>query len=176
MEIRQRIQSCLGEMESRRQTVIAYRDRVQGLINALKADDATPGKLGELFNVLQVVLDNYDEISRSCANMIAGLTDIGDHIDRIEDGRHRILNGVEAILKNLAQLDRIAEEGMPLAVGGGAATGASDAEGEKKPKRVLLIRIRPEQKSPSARPAASPGDLLDMDDPIDPATGKPIVH
>ncbi|MBI3449447.1 MAG: hypothetical protein HY049_11085 [Acidobacteria bacterium] len=175
MEIRQRIQSCLGELESRRQTVVAYRDRVQGLISALKANDATPGKLGELFDVLQIVLDNYDEISRSCASMIEGLTDIGEHIDRIEDGRHRILNGVEAILKNLSQLDKIAEEGMPLAVGGGDATGAAAAD-EKKPKRVLLIRIRPEQKSPSARPAASPGDLLDLDDPVDPATGKPIVH
>jgi len=107
--------------------------------------------------------------------MIAGSPTSAINIERIEDGRHRILNGVEAILKNLAQLDRIAEEGMPLAVGGGAATGASDAEGEKKPKRVLLIRIRPSRRA-LRRARRVPGRPPGHDDPIDPATGKPIVH
>ena len=171
MEIRERIESCLGELEARQRTVVAYRDRVKGLVDALRADGGTPGKLGELFGVLETVLDNYDKISRSCTRMIQGLTEIGQHLDKIEDGRHKILNGVEAILKNLAQLDKIAEQGMPLAVGNAASAD------DRTPKRVLLIRIRPEENTPSARSASSGGDLLDLEEgPADPRTGKPVVH
>jgi hypothetical protein len=171
MEIRERIESCLGELEARQRTVVAYREKVKGLVDALRADGGTPGKLGELFGVLDTVLDNYDEISRSCTRMIQGLTEIGQHLDKIEDGRHKILNGVEAILKNLAQLDRIAEQGMPLAVGNGSPGD------DQTPKRVLLIRIRPGEKAPSARNVSAGGDLLDLDEgPHDPRTGKPIVH
>jgi len=171
MEIRERIDACLGELEARRRTVVEYRERVKGLVDALKADGGTPGKLGELFSVLDVVLNNYDEIGQSCSRMIQGLTDIGQHLDRIEDGRNKILNGVESILKNLSQLDRIAEQGMPLAVGN-----PLNADPDK-PKRVLLIRIRPEENAPSGRDAAKRENLFELgEDPLDPATGKPIVH
>ncbi len=139
MEIKQRIDSCLGDLERKQQSVDAFKTRLRQLIDTLKAEGMTPGSLADLLGALESVLQDYSEISSNCRNMIEGLREIGRHIDRVEGGRRKILDGVEAILQNLSHLDRLAQNG--LKVGAGSANG-------KKPKRILLVRISPEEKVP----------------------------
>lgn len=139
MEIKKRIDSCLGDLERKQQSVDAFQSRLRQLIDTLKAEGMTPGSLADLLGALESVLQQYAEISANCRNMIDGLREIGQHIDKVEGGRQKILDGVEAILENLSHLDRLAKNG--LKVGAGSASG-------KKPKRILLVRISPQEKVP----------------------------
>src|SRR5262245_63312617 len=108
MEIRERIEVCLSALNARQQAVNVLQEKVRRLIDALRSDGETPGSLGEIIKVLEAVLASYSEISTSCHMMIMGLREIGDHIDKIDAGRKKIVTGVEAILNNLTQLDEIA--------------------------------------------------------------------
>ncbi|HET9480975.1 MAG TPA: hypothetical protein VFP98_04395 [Candidatus Polarisedimenticolia bacterium] len=134
MEIKQRIDTCLTSIEQKRQAVDTFQVKLKHLIDTLKSEGMTPGTLSGLLEVLESVLADYADISSNCQEMVVGLREIGDHLTRIEDGRRKILTGVEAILQNLSHLDRLAQDGMQV----GATTGG------KKPKRILLVRISPE--------------------------------
>jgi len=160
MEIRDRIESCLSALDARWQEISAFEVKVGAVIKALRAGGETPGALGEVLAVLEGVLANYREISLSCRQMIEGLREIGDHLDRIEDGRKKIVTGVETILANLERLDEIAKQGLQLGVGGAPETGSG------RPRRVLLIRIRPDtgQAAEPAVPDRPEPDLLDEED------------
>jgi len=139
MEIKKRIDSCLWDLEKKQQSVDAFKSRLRQLIDTLKAEGMTPGSLADLLGALESVLQDYSEISSNCSSMIEGLREIGRHIDKVEGGRQKILDGVEAILQNLSHLDRLAKNGLKV--------GAGSAEG-KKPKRILLVRISPGEKTP----------------------------
>jgi len=132
MEIKQRIDSCLSSLEQKRESVDTFQVKVRRLIETLKAEGMPPGTVSELLSMLESVLKDYAEISANCHEMVMGLREIGEHLTRIEDGRQKILTGVEAILQNLSHLDKLAQNGMQV----GASTG-------KTPKRILLVRIAP---------------------------------
>ena len=140
MELKQRIDSCLSDLERKRESVVSFQTRVRHLIETLKSEGMTPGSFADLLSMLESVLKDYSEISANCQQMIVGLREIGDHMSRIEDGRMKIITGVEAILQNLSHLDRLAQNGMQV----GTATG-------KSPKRILLVRISPEAKAPNMK-------------------------
>ncbi|HEY3176857.1 MAG TPA: hypothetical protein VGK94_13965 [Candidatus Polarisedimenticolia bacterium] len=140
MELKQRIDSCLSDLERKRESVVSFQTRVSHFIETLKSEGMTPGTLSNLLAMLESVLKDYSDISASCQQMILGLREIGDQMTRIEDGRQKILTGVEAILQNLSHLDRLAQNGMQV----GATTG-------KSPKRILLVRISPETKPPNVK-------------------------
>ena len=133
MEIKQRIDSCLSALEQKQQSVETFQAKVKVLIDSLKSEGMTPGTVSALLAMLESVLKDYSEISHNCRQMIIGLREIGDHLTRVEDGRQKILTGVEAILQNLSHLDRLAQNGMQV----GATTPG------KSPKRILLVRISP---------------------------------
>lgn len=171
MEIKERIHSCLTDLEQKRQSVDTFQAKVRRLIDTLKTEGMTPGTVSELLQMLESVLKDYSEISASCQEMVVGLREIGDHITRIEDGRQKILTGVESILQNLTHLDRLAQNGMQV----GAGTG-------KTPKRILLVRISPgdtpattdlKNVKDSVRPAV-PDDEDDADD--EGPAGDTVVH
>lgn len=144
MNLSERIESCITELDARRQQMAAFEAKVRGLMEALSVQGGTPGALGEALSVLEQLLKKYGDIDASCRQMIEGLQEIGSHLDRIEDGRQKIVDGVERILSQLSQLDKLASKGIVL---GSTDTPAdAQADGEKKPKRVLLIRMRPEEK------------------------------
>ena len=157
MEIKQRIDTCLTALERKQQSVDTFQARVKMLIDSLRTEGMTPGTLAGLLATLESVLQDYSEISRSCHDMVVGLREIGDHLNRVEEGRQKILTGVEAILQNLSHLDRLAQNGMQV----GASTG-------KSPKRILLVRI-----SPDSTPARRADDEEDEDG--GPA-GDTVVH
>lgn len=158
MQIKERIDTCLSALEQKRQAVSAFQAKLQSLIESLKTKGMTPGTLAELLATLDSVVKDYAEIGASCQQMVEGLKDIGDHMTHIEEGRRKILDGVEAILSNLSHLDRLAKNGMQV----GTTTGSG-----KSPKRILLVRITPQ--SP-AGPAS-----LDEDEEDDP-TGDTVLH
>lgn len=150
MEMKQRIDTCLTDLERKRDSVATFQVRVKHFIDTLKSEGMTPGSLADLLSMLESVLKDYEEISASCQQMIVGLREIGDHLTRIEDGRQKILTGVESILQNLSHLDRLAQNGMQV----GTTTG-------KSPKRILLVRISPEAKPPAT---AATKDETDEED------------
>jgi DNA repair ATPase RecN len=165
MEIRERIAQCLTTLDARRQMIRAFETRVKGVIDALKKHDDSPASVGEMLGVLEEVLRSYREISQSCTQMIDGLTEVGLHVEKIEEGRTKIVGGVEAILQKLSQLEALAAQGIQVGVNGPEARPADH------PRRVLLIRIRPESGSDrkagsgEASTAAEPDlDSLDVDD------------
>jgi hypothetical protein len=158
MQIKERIDTCLTALEQKRQAVSAFQAKLQSLIESLKTKGMTPGTLAELLATLESVVKDYAEIGASCQQMVEGLKDIGDHMTHIEDGRQKILDGVEAILKNLSHLDRLAKNGMQV----GTTTGSG-----KSPKRILLVRITPQA------PAGSPG--LEAEDDEDDPSGT-VLH
>lgn len=138
MEIRDRIEQCLSTLDSRRQMIVAFEDRLRAVVEALKQQKAVDAGLGNMLLALEEVLGAYNEISLSCAEMIDGLKDVGLHVEKIEDGRSKIVSGVEAILSRLQQLEALASQGFQVGINPPGTDPAA------KPKRVLLIRIRPE--------------------------------
>lgn len=140
MQIKERIDNCLSALEQRRDSVDRFQTKVRHLLDSLRAGGMPPGGLDEILQTLSAVLTDYAEISASCQDMIQGLRDIGDHLSRIEEGRQKILNGVETILKNLSHLDKLSTNGMQ--VGAGTITG-------KAPKKILLVRIAPDAPPPA---------------------------
>jgi|SRR5678816_4278820 hypothetical protein len=165
MEIKQRIETCLYALEQKQQSVDSFQAKVKILIDSLKAEGMTPGTVAGLLAMLESVLKDYTEINQNCQQMIQGLREIGDHLHRIEDGRQKILTGVEAILQNLSHLDRLAQNGMQV----GTTTGSG-----KSPKRILLVRISPDA-PPSAR--KNEEDHEDEADEADEApAGDTVVH
>ena len=156
MELKQRIDSCLSDLERKKESVVSFQTRVRHFIETLRSEGMTPGTLADLLSMLESVLKDYAEISANCQEMIVGLREIGDHMTRIEDGRQKILTGVEAILQNLSHLDRLAQNGMQV----GTATG-------KSPKRILLVRISPEAKPPN---------LKEENDEDESPAGGTVVH
>ncbi len=157
MQIKERIDSCLAALEQKRQSVSAFQAKLQSLIESLKTKGMTPGTFAELLATLESVVKDYAEIGASCQDMVEGLKDIGDHMTHIEEGRQKILDGVEAILRNLSHLDRLAKNGMQV----GTTTGRS-------PKRILLVRITPQ--SPAGPPS------LDAEDDEDDPSGDTVLH
>lgn len=177
MEINARIDSCLSDVERKQRSVESFQIRVRSLIDGLRTEGMTPGTVSALLQVLESVLADYAEIGASCHTLIESLRAIGEHLTQIESGRGRIINGVETILENLAHLDQLSQNG--LQVGTTTGTGASNSTA---PKRILLVRISPENETKNAatpdeedmEPAhAGPGDDSD-----DGTTGResPVVH
>jgi len=160
MHIKERIDSCLTALEEKRMSVSQFQVKLQHLITNLKSGGMTQGTVSDLLETLESVVRNYSEIGASCRLMIDGLRDIGDHLTHIEDGRQKILDGVEAILGNLTHLDRLAKTGLQV----GATTGKSGS-----PKRILLVRI-----TPDASTKQKPRDLTEEDD--DDSAGDSVVH
>jgi len=157
MQIKERIDTCLTALEQKRQAVSAFQVKLQSLIESLKTKGMTPGTLAELLATLEAVVKDYAEIGASCQQMVEGLKDIGDHMTHIEEGRQKILDGVEAILRNLSHLDKLAKNGMQV----GTTTG-------KSPKRILLVRITPQT------PSGAPG--VDADEDEDDPSGDTVLH
>lgn len=155
MQTKERIASCLTDLEAKAASVDRFQARLRHLIESLKAQGMTSGGLEKVLHTLESVLQDYNEISASCRRMVEGLREVGDHVDKIEDGRQKILTGVEAILQNLSHLDRLAKNGMQL---GTAKPGS-------KPKKILLVRLSPGDESP----------LKSDDEDEDPA-GDTVVH
>ncbi len=174
MDLSERIESCIAELDARRRQMTAFESKVKHLLDALNVQGGAPGALGEALTMLEGVLRKYGEIDQSCRRMIEGLQEIGQHLGRIEQGRRKIVEGVERILANLGQLDRMAREGLVLGAGQGGSEDAARA------KRVLLIRLRPgTEAGPKVRPARAPDDATEPDeeedqDLIEP--GGPTVH
>ncbi len=156
MEINKRIDSCLTDLERKKQSVDAFQSKLRGLISSLKTEGMTPGALEGLLKALESILNDYAEISSSCKTMVEGLRDVGEHLTRVEGGRRKILAGVEAILQNLSHLDRLAQQGWKV------GTGA-----DKKPKRILLVRIQPGERTPT---------IIQEDDDEDGSPGNTVVH
>jgi len=156
VQIKERIDSCLTALEQKRQAVSSFQAKLQSLIEGLKTRGMTPGTLAELLATLESVVKDYAEIGASCQEMVEGLKDIGDHMTHIEEGRQKILDGVEAILSNLSHLDKLAKDGMQV----GATTG-------KSPKRILLVRITPQAPT-------GPASLESEDDEDD--SGDTVLH
>jgi uncharacterized protein YoxC len=140
MQIKERIDNCLSALEQRRESVDRFQTKVRHLLDSLKAGGMPPGGLDEILKTLNSVLTDYAEISASCKDMVEGLREIGDHLSRIEEGRQKVLNGVETILKNLSHLDKLSTNGMQ--VGTGTTSG-------KSPKKILLVRIAPDAPPPA---------------------------
>jgi hypothetical protein len=174
MEISERIESCINELDARRQQMAAFESRVRALINALSVQGAATGPLGEALAVLEGALGKYVEIDVSCRQMIEGLREIGRHLDRIEDGRKKIVEGVERILGHLSQLDELANKGIVL------GTTQGGEEEPDRPKRVLLIRVRPESsEAGKARWDTSSSEAQDVAEEEDldlPEAGDSRVH
>lgn len=139
MEITERIEACITELDERRAKMASFEARVRAVIATLRNPGDAAGAIGEALAVLEGVLEKYGEIDLNCRRMIEGLREIGEHLDRIEDGRQKIVEGVERILSHLAQLDEMANKGVVL---GSPAEKGPDG----KAKRVLVIRIRPDEK------------------------------
>jgi hypothetical protein len=149
MELRDRIESCLASLAARREAIEQYEARVRSLMAALK-ERAPADAVERMLSVLQEVLHCYREISRSCIEMIDGLAQIGRHVDRIEEGRVKIVTGVEAILAKLSQLESLAGQGVEVGVK------APEAGGTARPRRILVIRIRPDENGEEAEASGPP--------------------
>jgi len=155
MEIKERIDNCLAALEQKQHSVAVFEAKLRSLIESLKANGMKSGKLSELLQTLESVLRDYSEIGMNCRNIVEGLRGIGSHVDHIENGRKKILDGVDSILENLSHLDHLAKSGMQV----GATTG-------KSPKRILLVRVQPGE---------SASRLKEDDENEDPA-GDTVVH
>ena len=165
MEIKQRIDTCLSALEQKQQSVDSFQAKVRVLIDSLRSEGMTPGTVAGLLALLESVLKDYTEINQNCQQMIQGLREIGDHLHRIEDGRQKILTGVEAILQNLSHLDRLAQNGMQV----GTTTGSG-----KSPKRILLVRISPDAPPATRKNEEDPSDEADEADEA--PAGDTVVH
>ena len=97
MEIKERIDSCLAALQEKQHSVTTFQAKLNNLIDSLKVGGMKSGKLSELLQTLETVLKDYSEIGVSCREMIDGLRDIGSHVDHIESGRRKILDGVDAM-------------------------------------------------------------------------------
>ncbi len=141
MEIRERIESCLNDLDARRRRMAEFESRVRTLMETLKKDAGSPSTVREILEVLASALENYNEIDGSCRSMISALSEIGRNQEQIEDGRRKIIGGVEKILGHLTQMETLARQSMvePEA----PEAGAAPAEGPR-PKKILLIRLRPQ--------------------------------
>lgn len=170
MEIRERIANCLSTLGERRQLILAFEEKVKAVIAALKAKGGAPVAIGEMVGVLEEVLRSYGEISLSCSQMIEGLTEVGQHVDRIEEGRRKIITGVEAILGKLSQLESLAAQGFQVGVS------APAAEAEQRPRRILLIRIRPDQEKLDEVPAQQELAEEEGDDQGLPSSARETIH
>ena len=116
-----------------------FETRVRTLLETIDESGATPGTMGEALDLLSSVLENYKEIDTSCRQMISGLREVDGHMDKIEDGRLKIMDGVEKILGHLNQLDTLARQTLD---GSGVSVPAEVKDA--KSKRILLIRVRPQ--------------------------------
>jgi len=154
MEIAERIEACINELDERRTKMASFEARVRSLITTLRVPGEHPDALEETLGVLEGVLQKYGEIDLNCRCMIEGLREIGEHLDRIEDGRQKIVEGVERILSHLSQLDEMAKSGLVLGAPEEVRPGA-------KPKRVLVIRIRPDAAATGAAERTSAGMGVD---------------
>jgi len=180
MEINERIDSCLSDIERKQKSVERFQLRVRSLIDGLKTEGMTPGTVSSLLQVLESVLTDYAEIGASCHTLIESLRAIGDHLKQVESGRGRIISGVETILGNLSHLDQLSQNGMQVGTATGA--GAQNASNSTAPKRILLVRISPETEAQHDATAeeegldavhAAPGD--DSDESA-PSAESPVVH
>lgn len=153
MEIRERIESCLNDLDRRRRHMAEFEERIRALMETLRNEGSTGSSLPEVLQVLGDVLSNYAEIDGNCRNMISALQEIGRNQQRIEDGREKIVGGVEKILGHLAQMEALARQSL----GGHGRRQASPEEslvrrrgparadgGEAKKKKILLIRLKPD--------------------------------
>ena len=156
MEIKKRIETCLTDLERKRQSIDSFQSKLRGLISSLKTEGVTPGTVKDLLKALESILKDYTEIGSNCTIMVEGLREVGEHLNRVEGGRRNILTGVEAILQNLSHLDRLSEGGLKVGTGTG-----------KKPKRILLVRIQPGEKTPAT---------LQEDDDEDGSSDNTVVH
>jgi hypothetical protein len=159
MDLSERIESCIAELDARRRQMALFESKVKHLLDALNVQGGAPGALGEALAMLEGVLSKYGEIDQSCRRMIEGLQEIGQHLGRIEEGRRKIVEGVERILANLGQLDRMAREGLVL------GAGQDETEHPGRAKRVLLIRLRPEtEAAPKGRRVRAPDEATELDE------------
>ncbi|HXI04143.1 MAG TPA: hypothetical protein VNI57_13290 [Candidatus Saccharimonadales bacterium] len=149
MEIRERIESCLNDLDARRRQMAEFGEKVRALMETLKSEGTTPSTLGEVLEVLTSVLKNYADIDVSCREMIRALHEIGQSQDRIEDGRRKIIGGVEKILGHLSQMETLAKRSLGKHAETAETAPAKPASG---PKKILLIRLRSQD---SDRPGAS---------------------
>src|SRR5262245_11141671 len=117
MPIKERIDNCLSALEQRRESLDRFQVKVRHLLDSLKSGGMPPGGLDDVLQTLQSILDDYAASSTSCREMVEGLREIGDHLNRIEVGRQKILTGVETILKNPSHLDKLATNGMQVGTG-----------------------------------------------------------
>lgn len=156
MEIKERIDSCLAALQEKQHSVAVFQAKLNNLIDSLKSGGMKTGKLSELLQTLESVLRDYSEIGLSCRDMIEGLREIGSHVDHIESGRKKILDGVDAILENLSHLDQLAKSGMQV----GTTSG-------KSPKRILLVRVSPGESASRAK---------DEDEENEDPAGDTVVH
>jgi hypothetical protein len=160
MEIRERIESCLKDLDLRRRKMAEFEIRVRALMKALDRDGTKPGTMDEALTLFSTVLKNYAEIDVSCRHMIEGLREVETHMDKIDDGRKKIMDGVEKILGHLTQLDTLARQTLD----GSQGTPPTD-EKKDRPKRVLLIRLHPqpakEKRSSSVEIEHDEDDLLE---------------
>ncbi len=150
MEIRERIESCLNDLDARRRRMAEFESRVRALMETLKTDAGSPSTVREILEVLASALENYNEIDGSCRAMISALTEIGLNQERIEDGRRKIIGGVEKILGHLSQMETLANQSMVE-----TKAAAAPAEGSR-PKKILLIRLRPQAGEAEGGEAVSP--------------------
>ena len=137
MEIRERIETCMNDLDARRRQMAEFGEKVRALMETLKSEGTTPSTLGEVLEVLTSVLKNYADIDVSCREMIRALHEIGQSQDRIEDGRRKIIGGVEKILGHLSQMETLAKRSL------GNHAQAAPAKPASAPKKILLIRLRP---------------------------------
>ncbi len=147
MEIRERIESCLSALDARRRRMAEFETKVRALMDSLRTQGSSPSTIGEILEVLTSALENYGEIDSSCRDMIAALGEIGRNQEQIENGRRKIIDGVEKILAHLTQMETLAKQSMMDT----QAQAPAPAEGEGRPKKILLIRLRPQRSGDDAR-------------------------
>ncbi len=139
MEINERISMCLSSLESKQKSVDTFQARLRQMLDSLRKGGVTDGGVVELLQTMDAVVKDYAEISLSCRQMVEGLREISDHLQRVDEGRRKILTGVETILQNLSNLDRLTRGGIQV---GTSAAGS--------PRKILLVRLNPENIQPRA--------------------------
>jgi hypothetical protein len=191
MEIRERIESCLNDLDDRRRQMAEFESRVRTLMKSLRADGGSPSSMGEVLEVLSDVLHNYARIDSSCREMITALEEIGRNQDNIEQGRRKIVGGVEKILGHLTQMEDLARQSLGDRAPGKREGEAEPLAQEDKPrkKKILLIRLHPqsesagddlvrkleeiERRDPSGGPADAEGSIEELSPDEGPDT---VVH
>ena len=137
MEINERISMCLTSLEQKQKSVDTFQARLRQMLDSLRKGGVTDGGVVDLLHTMDAVVRDYAEISESCRQMVEGLREISAHLQRVDDGRKKILTGVETILQNLSNLDRLTRGGIQV---GTSPTGA--------PRKILLVRLNPENIQP----------------------------